>query len=99
MIDEHGYQKTHYDSCDEYSHEILQRKSVEKRFEIPIFPEISSQKSQQSDDDEFFPHPDDLPECSVQTEFVGDQRLEKELEQQSDEEYFGYKSKYLDRLI
>jgi len=72
MIYEHGNQKRYYDSRDEYSHKILERESFKKLFQILFFPEISSQESDKSDNDDFLPHPEHFPENSVQTEFVGE---------------------------
>ena len=63
-----------------------------------MFPKVSSKERNQADDDDLFPHPDDLPECPIPSELVGDERLQEELQEESDEEYLGYDSEPLDDL-
>lgn len=73
---------------------MFQRKIFKKRFEFFIFPKISSEESHESDDDDFFPHPNNFPYSSISLEFIGNQSLEEKLQKESDEKYFGDKRKH-----
>lgn len=99
MIDKYRNQKTYYDSCKKYSHKIFQRKFFKKIFQIFVLPKISSQESQETYDDNLFPHPDYFPDISIKPKSVGDQSLEKKLKQKSDKKYFCHESKCFDEFI
>lgn len=98
-IDKYRNEETHDDRRNKHSDKIFQREFFKEGSEIFLFPKISSQESHQSDDDNLFSHPDQLPESPIQSEFEGDKGLEKKLEQKSDEKYFGDKGKCLDYLV
>lgn len=98
-VDEYRDEETHDDRRKKHSDKIFERKFFKEGSEFFLLPKISSQESHQSDDDNLFSHPDYLPECSIQSELVGDKRLEKELDQKSDEKYFRYKREHFDHFV
>jgi len=67
-----------------------------KRFELLFFPKISKQKSGQSNQDNFFPHPNQLPKRAIPSELKRHKGLQKKLEQEPDKKYFAYDDESFD---
>ncbi len=89
MHDEDRYDESDCYGRQEDDHEFPERETIEEFTEVLMLPEVSSEERDQADDDDLLPHPDDLPECPIPSELIRDERLQEELQEETDEEDFG----------